>query len=74
MKTAEQWANRIQNSKEPWAKLVGEIQSDAAKAALTLAAEIVRDTPTLELDRDVVTSTLSLEILKKRDNLKLEQL
>jgi hypothetical protein len=29
MKTAEQWANRVQNSKEPWAKLVAEIQTDA---------------------------------------------
>lgn len=33
MKTAEQWANRIQNSKEPWAKLVAEIQADALKDA-----------------------------------------
>ena len=29
MKTAEEWAKRIENSKEPWADLVRLIQQDA---------------------------------------------
>lgn len=33
MKTQEQWATRVQNSKEPWAKLVAEIQADALQHA-----------------------------------------
>ena len=43
MKTPEQWAKRVQNSKEPWAKLVAEIQSDAHQQGLTDAAEIYCD-------------------------------
>lgn len=33
MKTQEQWAARVQNSKEPWSKLVAEIQADALQHA-----------------------------------------
>jgi hypothetical protein len=39
MKSAEQWAKRVQNSKEPWAKLVAEIQSDAYQQALADAED-----------------------------------
>ncbi len=34
MKTATEWANRIQNSKEPWAKLVEEIQREAVASTI----------------------------------------
>lgn len=34
MKTAKQWAIRVQNSKEPWEKLVMEIQVDALNEAI----------------------------------------
>jgi len=36
MKTAKQWAARVQNSKEPWEKLVWEIQSDALQYAAAI--------------------------------------
>lgn len=36
MKTAKQWAARVQNSKEPWEKLVWEIQSDALQYATAI--------------------------------------
>ena len=43
MKTAEQWATRVQNSKEPWAQLVAEIQQDARRAALEEAHKAFLD-------------------------------
>ena len=36
MKNAKQWAARVQNSKEPWEKLVWEIQSDAMQYAAAI--------------------------------------
>lgn len=36
MKTAKQWAARVQNSKEPWENLVWEIQSDAMQYAAAI--------------------------------------
>lgn len=40
MKTAEEWAKRVQNSKEPWAKLVAGIQLDAMREGMKRAAVI----------------------------------
>lgn len=45
MKTAEQWAKRVQNSKESWEKLVELIQNDAIKHGMILASRIVRSQP-----------------------------
>jgi len=42
MKTAEKWAKRIQNSKEPWPKLVELIQQDALIEGLRIASEIAQ--------------------------------
>lgn len=46
MKTAEEWAKRIQNSKEPWPKLVELIQRDAMIAAYERAEKICFDVQT----------------------------
>jgi hypothetical protein len=43
MKTAKQWAARVQNSKEPWEKLVWEIQNDALTTAADKVAEIAHE-------------------------------
>lgn len=43
MKNAEEWAKRIQKSKEPWADLVMLIQLDAFKAGIISAAAVVDD-------------------------------
>lgn len=68
MKTPEQWAARIQNSKEPWAKLVTEIQLDAVKEGARRAAKIVaqRNFPVISDDtKAIITAaeTLTLEQL-----------
>jgi|ERR1035437_1296501 hypothetical protein len=69
MKTAKQWAARVQNSKEPWEKLVAEIQSDAAaelraaaKDAMFVIQEIER---TSKLDPLTFSYTTEAHAIKK---------
>ena len=54
MKTPEQWANRVQNSKEPWAKLVAEIQNDALKHSAGICRNMADDMPGCYLETEVL--------------------
>lgn len=75
MKSAEEWAVRIQNSKEPWPKLVEMIQLDAFKAGARWAAGqcgFVDDTPCNDFERGENSGMLTCEIgiLTATNNLK----
>lgn len=53
MKTDEEWARRIQNSKEPWAKLVAAIQIDALEHATGIIMQMRVDDSKEAIARDI---------------------